>query len=95
MYSFSPSWKPFGSNQNRIPNTFAWDFDVWALSERQLCNVLWDIFSDTNLVQEFSIPKNKFFRFLEAIQEASHKRHLPYHNLRHFTDVTQTTYFFF
>jgi high affinity cGMP-specific 3',5'-cyclic phosphodiesterase 9 len=95
MYTFLPSGKLFGSNQNRVPNTVTWDhFDVWALSERQLCNVLWDIFCDTNMVQEFSIPKNKFFRFLDVIRQVSHKRELPYHNFRHFTDVTQTAYFF-
>jgi hypothetical protein len=60
MYSFLPSWKLIGFNQNRVPNKVTWDhFDVWALSERQLCNVLWDIFCDTNMVQEFSIPKKQ------------------------------------
>lgn len=63
------------------------NFDAPAWDGIGHFKVLFSIFNRFNLLEEFNISNEKFFRFLSAIEKTYKK--VPYHNWRHAVDVTQ------
>ena len=71
-----------------------WGMDIFRLDEitdhQPLTAIVYRIFLDRNLLEDFKIPKKTCVMFLTAL-EASYLREVPYHNSKHAADVTQTT----
>lgn len=65
------------------------EFDAQAYDNNPIgwFQVVFGIFNHFDLLREFDISNEKFFRFLSAIS-ATYKK-VPYHNWRHAVDVTQ------
>ncbi|OHS93093.1 3'5'-cyclic nucleotide phosphodiesterase family protein [Tritrichomonas foetus] len=66
---------------------FCINFDAPAWDGIGHFKVIWQIFDSFNLLSEYKITNEKFFRFLTAISGTYNK--VPYHNWRHAVDVTQ------
>ncbi|OHT16501.1 3'5'-cyclic nucleotide phosphodiesterase family protein [Tritrichomonas foetus] len=65
------------------------NFDAVAWDGIGHYKVLWAIVNEFNLLHEFKIPNEKWFRFVIEISETYKK--VPYHNWRHAVDVCQFT----
>jgi hypothetical protein len=66
---------------------FRVDFDAQAWDGMGHIKVLFAVFHDFRLLDEFQVSNEKLFRFLEEISQTYNK--VPYHNWRHAVDVTQ------
>jgi GAF domain-containing protein len=62
-------------------------FDAQAWDGIGHFKVLWAIFSRFDMLTEFKISNEKFFRFVDEISGTYNQ--VPYHNWRHAVDVTQ------
>ncbi|OHT13174.1 3'5'-cyclic nucleotide phosphodiesterase family protein [Tritrichomonas foetus] len=63
------------------------NFDAPQWDGIGLFKVLWNIMSFYDLFNEFKIPNEVFFTFVQSISQTYNK--VPYHNWRHACDVTQ------
>ena len=63
------------------------NFDAASYDEMGFFKVIFQIFNHFNLLKEFKVSNEKFFRFLDEISSTYKK--VPYHNWRHAVDVTQ------
>lgn len=74
-----------------VDNLFQLNFDAVAYDGIGHFKVLWKIFDTFDLLNEFNVSNEKFFRFMIEISQTYKK--VPYHNWRHAVDVCQfTTY---
>ena len=63
------------------------EFDAASFQDMGFFQVIFAIFNYFDLLREFEITNDKFFRFLSEISSTYKK--VPYHNWRHAVDVTQ------
>ncbi|KAK8891910.1 hypothetical protein M9Y10_029132 [Tritrichomonas musculus] len=73
--------------KEKLDGLFTIAFDAVAWDGIGHFKVLWAIADTFDLLKEFKIPNEKWFRFLLEISQTYKK--VPYHNWRHAVDVTQ------
>ena len=71
-------------------------FNQFKHPEEELAGLIHVAFDKFGLLEEFNVPDDVFFAFIEAMRAGynSEKEGVTYHNFRHAFDVTQMAYFF-
>ena len=73
--------------EEKLPIISTANFDVLQWDGIGLFKVCWTIVASYGLLEEFKVPNETFFTFLQSISQTYNK--VPYHNWRHACDVTQ------
>ncbi|DBB04290.1 TPA: hypothetical protein ACH3X1_012787 [Trebouxia sp. C0004] len=67
-----------------------WDLDITRFHTEDLVKMVYDIFSDSGVLDFFKVEERKIMAFIAAVCSHYHKN--PYHNFCHVVYVLHTTY---